>query len=92
MTSCCDTRGCDEFFTARMATRAADRYRKRGVDKTAQRMLGFLEEHGIEGATVLEIGGGVGELQIELLKRGATRTLNLELSGRLRGGGDPASA
>jgi magnesium-protoporphyrin O-methyltransferase len=43
-------------------------------------MLSFLEEHGIVGATVLEIGGGVGELQIELLKRGAVRTLNLELS------------
>lgn len=31
-------------------------------------------------ASVLEIGGGVGELQIELLKAGASRTLNLELS------------
>jgi magnesium-protoporphyrin O-methyltransferase len=29
---------------------------------------------------VLEIGGGVGEIQIELLKRGAARTINLELS------------
>ena len=63
-----------------MARRAAERYRKNGVDKTAQRMLAFLEEHGIEGATVLEIGGGVGEVQIELLKRGAAHTLNLELS------------
>jgi 2-polyprenyl-3-methyl-5-hydroxy-6-metoxy-1,4-benzoquinol methylase len=63
-----------------MARRAAERYRKHGVDKTAQRMLAFLEERGIEGATVLEIGGGVGEVQIELLKRGAARTLNLELS------------
>jgi 16S rRNA G966 N2-methylase RsmD len=63
-----------------MARRAADRYRKNGVDKTAERMLAFLEEHGIEGATVLEIGGGVGEMQIELLKRGAARTMNLELS------------
>jgi magnesium-protoporphyrin O-methyltransferase len=80
MPSCCDARGCDGFFTPRMARRAADRYRKKGVDTTAQRMLSFLEEHGIEGATVLEIGGGVGELQIELLKRGAARTLNLELS------------
>jgi len=43
-------------------------------------MLAFLEEHGIEGATVLEIGGGVGDVQLELLKRGASRTLNLELS------------
>jgi len=80
MTSCCDARGCDEFFTSRMAKRAAARYRQKGVDKTAQRMLAFLEEQGIEGATVLEIGGGVGEFQIELLKRGAANTLNLELS------------
>ena len=43
-------------------------------------MVAFLEEHGIEGATVLEIGGGVGDVQLELLKRGASRTLNLELS------------
>jgi hypothetical protein len=80
MPSCCDARGCDGFFTPRMARRAADRCRKNGVDKTAQRMLAFLEEHVIEGATVLEIGGGVGEIQIELLKRGVTRSLNLELS------------
>jgi magnesium-protoporphyrin O-methyltransferase len=40
----------------------------------------FLEANGIEGATVLEVGGGVGEIQIELLKRGATGTVNLELS------------
>jgi 2-polyprenyl-3-methyl-5-hydroxy-6-metoxy-1,4-benzoquinol methylase len=43
-------------------------------------MVEFLEWRGIEGATVLEIGGGVGEIQIELLKRGAERALNLELS------------
>ena len=43
-------------------------------------MVEFLERHGIEGATVLEVGGGVGEIQIELLKRGAARAVNLELS------------
>ena len=43
-------------------------------------MVEFLEQRGIEGATVLEIGGGVGEIQIELLKRGAARATNLELS------------
>lgn len=63
-----------------MARRSAERYRQKGVDKTTQRMLDFLEGHGIEGGTVLEIGGGVGEVQIELLKRGAARTVNLELS------------
>jgi 16S rRNA G966 N2-methylase RsmD len=47
---------------------------------TARRMVEFLERRGIEGATVLEIGGGVGEIQMELLKRGAARAVNLELS------------
>ena len=64
-------RGCDQFFGGRFARRMAARYRKRGLDKTARRMVGFLEAAGIAGATVLEIGGGVGEIEIELLKRGA---------------------
>ena len=34
---------------------------------------------------MLEVGGGVGEIQIELLKRGADRTLNLELSPAYEG-------
>ena len=43
-------------------------------------MLGFLERAGVRDATVLEVGGGVGEIQLELLKRGAARAVNLELS------------
>ena len=58
----------------------AKRYRKKGLDATARRMVEFLELRGIKDATVLEIGGGVGEIQIELLKAGAARTVNLELS------------
>ncbi|MGH3085041.1 MAG: class I SAM-dependent methyltransferase [Gaiellaceae bacterium] len=80
MSSCCNPRGCDGFFTPRFARRAARRYRNKGLDKTARRMVEFLEQRGIDGATVLEIGGGVGEIEIELLKRGAERAVNLELS------------
>jgi 2-polyprenyl-3-methyl-5-hydroxy-6-metoxy-1,4-benzoquinol methylase len=58
----------------------AKHYRKRGLDKTARKMVRFLEQRGIQGATVLEIGGGLGEIQIELLKLGAAHTVNLELS------------
>src|SRR5690349_17793479 len=43
-------------------------------------MVAFLERAGIAGATVLEIGGGVGEIHLELLRRGAARAVNLELS------------
>jgi 2-polyprenyl-3-methyl-5-hydroxy-6-metoxy-1,4-benzoquinol methylase len=80
MVGCCDPRGCDQFFGTRFARRMASRYRKRGLDKPTRRIVDFLGRHGIEGASVLEIGGGVGEIQLELLERGAARTVNLELS------------
>jgi hypothetical protein len=80
MAGCCDPRGCDQFFGGRFAARMAKRYRKRGLDTTSRRIVDFVAERGIDGATVLEIGGGVGEIQLELLLRGAGRTVNLELS------------
>jgi magnesium-protoporphyrin O-methyltransferase len=80
MAQCCDPRGCDEFFGSGFARRMAARYRKRGLDRTERRMVAFLEARGVAGATVMEVGGGVGEIQIELLKRGAARAVNLELS------------
>jgi SAM-dependent methyltransferase len=46
----------------------------------SQTMVQFLRQLGLEGASVLEIGGGGGELEIELLKAGAARAQNLELS------------
>jgi 2-polyprenyl-3-methyl-5-hydroxy-6-metoxy-1,4-benzoquinol methylase len=78
--SCCDPRGCDRFFGGRFARRMAGRYRRRGLDPTARKLVAFLERQGIEGAAVLEIGGGVGEIHLELLRRGAERAVNLELS------------
>jgi 16S rRNA G966 N2-methylase RsmD len=80
MAGCCNARGCDRLFDEKFARRMAKRYRKRGLDRTARRMIAFLEARGVEGASVLEVGGGVGEIQIELLERGAARAVNLELS------------
>jgi 2-polyprenyl-3-methyl-5-hydroxy-6-metoxy-1,4-benzoquinol methylase len=80
MAGCCSPRDYDRFFGKRFAQRLAKKYRKRGLDKTAREMADFLRGRGIEGATVLEIGGGVGEIEIELLKAGAARAENLELS------------
>lgn len=79
MGDCCEPPGYGDLFGARFAGHLAKRYRKRGLDRTATRMVAFLTEQGIEGATVLEIGGGVGDVQVELLRRGAARTTNLEL-------------
>lgn len=77
MSGCCDRP--EDVFGPRFARRQARRYRRKGLSDTAQRMVDFLAERGVEDATVLEIGGGVGEIQLELLRRGARRTTNLEL-------------
>jgi 2-polyprenyl-3-methyl-5-hydroxy-6-metoxy-1,4-benzoquinol methylase len=79
MPGCCDPQGYDEIFGPRFARRVARRYRKRGLGSTERDMVDFLAGRGLAGASVLEIGGGVGEIQLELLKRGAARTTNLEL-------------
>jgi 2-polyprenyl-3-methyl-5-hydroxy-6-metoxy-1,4-benzoquinol methylase len=80
MPGCCPSRDYHRIFNQRFARRLANRYSKRGLDQTARKMVEFLQQVGIEGASVLEIGGGVGELQIELLQAGAARAENLELS------------
>jgi 2-polyprenyl-3-methyl-5-hydroxy-6-metoxy-1,4-benzoquinol methylase len=80
MASCCPSRDYHRFFNQRFARRLANRYTKRGLDSTAQTMVEFLQALGIEGASVLEIGGGIGEIEVELLKAGAARAENLELS------------
>lgn len=76
----CHRSGYGQFFNRRFAGRVARKYRKRGLDGPSQQIADFVVSRGVEGATVLEIGGGVGEIQLELLKAGAARTVNLELS------------
>ena len=68
MPGCCDPQGYDEIFGPRFARRVARRYRKRGLGSTERDMVDFLARRGVTGASVLEIGGGVGEIQLELLQ------------------------
>lgn len=80
MSGCCDQGAYNAVFGDRFARRVARRCRKRGLDRNRRRVVDFLSVHGIEDATVLEIGGGVGELHVELLRRGARAATNLEIS------------
>lgn len=71
MTGCCARHGQEEFFRDRNARRDAARYRKKGPDPMARSLARRAAARGLEGATVLEIGGGVGQVLLELLTRGA---------------------
>lgn len=81
MSECCNPSGYRHFFNQKEARRSLRRYEKKGLDKTARNMIDYLVSRGMEGRSVLEAGGGIGAIQIELLKAGAARTTNIELSG-----------
>ncbi len=74
---CC---GYDDFFNARVARSDAARYRKRGLRRSAQRILERARGVGLAGADVLDVGGGVGALSVELVRAGAARATTIELS------------
>src|SRR4029077_12902946 len=54
-------------------------YRRNGLDATSRRIVELLKEQGVDGLTLLEIGGGIGAIQIELLKAGLARAVSVEL-------------
>ena len=80
MAGCCDPQGYKDVFGEGFARRMAKRYRRRGVDPAATQMVDFLAQDDLTGATVLEIGGGIGEISVELLRRGAQSATIAELS------------
>ncbi len=68
------------MFGPKRARKDARRYQRRGLDPTARHIVELLRRQGVEGRTLLEVGGGVGALQIELLKAGVSRVVSIELT------------
>jgi hypothetical protein len=82
---CCSTASYGEFFDEKLARRDAERYRRRGPGRAGKRLVDLITGQGVEGKEILEIGGGIGSLQLELLDRGAARATNSELSPAYEG-------
>jgi magnesium-protoporphyrin O-methyltransferase len=79
VSGCCKPNGYERIFGAKQARLDASRYRKRGLGGTSR---GLVELAGdVSGETVLEVGGGVGAIELDLLAAGADRATNVELSG-----------
>jgi 2-polyprenyl-3-methyl-5-hydroxy-6-metoxy-1,4-benzoquinol methylase len=78
--NCCTQRGLNQTFTPRVARMEIDDYRRNGLDKNDRLLAQAIIQRGVQGASVLEIGGGIGSIQIELLKAGAVRTMDVDIS------------
>ena len=78
--TCRQCRGIETFFDEKEARGDLKRYRKKGPPKTTQMLIDAIEVEGIEGLTLLDIGGGVGAVQHGLLKAGAAGAVSVDAS------------
>jgi magnesium-protoporphyrin O-methyltransferase len=77
--SCCTPTGYRTIFGPKTIDRDVRRYVKKGLLPSARWVLEGLRAPTLTGRSVLEIGGGIGDLQIELLRAGAAHATNIEL-------------
>ncbi|MEP7199830.1 MAG: SAM-dependent methyltransferase, partial [Chloroflexota bacterium] len=71
MNCCSQERGCNQIFTPGMARQEMAQFRKKGLGKRDRVLAQAITQRGVRDASVLEVGGGVGGIQIELLRAGA---------------------
>jgi 2-polyprenyl-3-methyl-5-hydroxy-6-metoxy-1,4-benzoquinol methylase len=82
MSSCCQPDDYDRVFDEKHARTKARDYARKGLTGDAHRIVDFIRGRMSQGYDVLEVGGGVGEIQLELLKTGAAHVTNVELATR----------
>ncbi len=77
--SCCRPE-YDAIFNDRTARRELDEYRRKGAVGSTARLIDAIKALGVDGAEVLDIGGGVGVVGTELLLAGAARLTGVDAS------------
>lgn len=78
--NCCQCQGIEKEFNQKEAAEDLKRYRQSGPDETTRLLINALVAEGVEGMTLLDIGGGVGAVQNELLKAGVSRATSVDAS------------
>ena len=72
--------GLSEQFGAGYASSQLAGYRKNGLGQRALVLIEFLQERGLAGKSILDIGCGIGALHMELLLAGAERAMGIDAS------------
>ena len=80
MNCCNQCQGIEDMFTQKVAEDDLRDYHKNGPPKQTRLLLDTLRAAGIEGLTLLDIGGGIGAIQHELMKSGLSATTDVDAS------------
>jgi hypothetical protein len=74
---CC---GIEKMFSEELATRELRDYRKSGAPKSTRVLIDAIQQMGVQGAQVMDIGGGVGAIQQKLFQAGAAHAISVDAS------------
>jgi hypothetical protein len=74
------TRDFGEFYNARKAASELRSYRAKGPIASTRMLIDALKTDGVTGTTAIDIGGGIGAIQHELLAAGATHVTSIDAS------------
>ena len=74
---CC---GSESVFDQKEAKKYLKTYRKKGPNKFTTKLLESLYQQELNGLSLLDIGGGIGVLQHELLQKGINKTTDVDAS------------
>ncbi|MEZ4669934.1 MAG: class I SAM-dependent methyltransferase [Anaerolineae bacterium] len=80
MPCCSHCQGADQLFDVGVARSDLNSYRRKGPSRQTKLLLSALREAGVEGATLIDIGGGVGAIQHELLADGVRSAVHVDAS------------
>jgi 2-polyprenyl-3-methyl-5-hydroxy-6-metoxy-1,4-benzoquinol methylase len=69
-----------EAYDAKVASADLRKYRSNGPRPWTRALIEALKVEGVAGATLLDIGGGIGAIQHELLEAGAAKATSVEAS------------
>jgi 2-polyprenyl-3-methyl-5-hydroxy-6-metoxy-1,4-benzoquinol methylase len=78
--TCCQCQGIERLFDRREAQRKLHAYTRHGPDRTTRLLVDAVKAENIEDATLLDIGGGVGVAQLELLLAGLRSATDVDAS------------
>ena len=67
-------------FSTREAEADLRRYRRMGVEGATKALVDAIRAQGIEGASLLDVGGGIGAIQLELLAAGLASSSSVDAS------------
>ena len=77
---CCQCHGIEDVFNEKFVENELAHYHNKGPDKTTRMLIKALKAEGVQGLTLLDIGGGVGAIQHHLLQAGLSQAIDVDAS------------